>query len=136
MAKTPVKDVVIWSKHIHGEDLVARLAALRGGETIELSVDGFRGVWRKMSDGKDGRATPGIRPIGAAQTFWKELYASRRGAVVDLNVVDEASKSGGLIYPAGNMDERKAALDRFLALAGQGYRSDGRTLTRDEMHED
>ena len=140
MAKTAVKDVVIWAKHVHGGDVAARLAALPGGEIVEVVVDGFRGTWRKMADGKDGRATPGIRPIGAAQAFWKALYAARRGIVIDVELVsaeDAAKPPKGLIYPAsaGSDHDREAALRRFLSLAGQGYRSEGRTITRDEMHE-
>jgi hypothetical protein len=140
MAKTAVRDVVIWAKHVHGGDVAERLAALPGGETIEVIVDGFRGTWRKMADGRDGRATPGIRPVGAAQTFWKELYAARRGAVVDVQIVsgDATSRHAApLIYPAsaGADCDREAALRRFLSLGGQGYRSEGRTMTRDEMHE-
>jgi hypothetical protein len=135
MAKTPVRDVVIWAKHIHGDgELLASLEALRGGDTIDLIVDGVRGVWRKMADGKDGRRTPGIRPIGAAQTFWKDLYASRRGDVVD---VELAERGGMVIYPplGRTEEEREAALQRFLSFCREGHSSDGRTMTRDEMHE-
>ena len=135
MAKTPVKDVVIWAKHIHGEDeLVARLNALRGGETIELRIDGFRGTWRKMADGRDGRSTPGIRPIGAAQTFWKELYASRRGDVVDVES-EQFGPPPVIHHPPGVREDQDAAWERLRALMNAGYRSEGRTMTRDEMNE-
>jgi len=138
MAKTPVRDVVIWAKHIHGDgELLATLEALRGGETIDLIVDGVRGVWRKMSDGKDGRRTRGIRPIGAAQTVWKQLYASRRGEVVDVELDQTGRDSGLVIYPplGRTEEERSAALKRFLASGRLGHGSEGRTITRDEMHE-
>ena len=135
MAKTPVRDVVIWAKHIHGEDqLVARLNAMQGGETIELRIDGFSGTWRKMTDGRDGRSTPGIRPIGAAQAFWRELYASRRGDVVDV----EPAQLGPppVVYPPpGALEEQDAAWERLRALMNAGYRSEGRTMTRDEANE-
>ncbi len=138
MAKTPVSDGVIWAKHIHGDNkLLSHLAALRGGETIELLVDGVRGVWRKMSDGKDGRPTSGLRPIGTTQTFWKNLYAARRGEVVDVELADAGAAPGPVLYPALAVteEERTAALERFLAFGRMGYSSEGRTMTRDEMHE-
>jgi hypothetical protein len=62
MARTAVRDVVIWVKHIHGEDVSRRVLDLQGGETLDLVVDGIRGAWRKMDDGRDGRPTMGIRP--------------------------------------------------------------------------
>ena len=139
MAKTPVRDPVIWARHIHGEDDVwGRLVALRGGETIDLVVDGVRGTWRKMSDGKDGRRTNGIRPIGAAQAFWKELYDSRRGELVELELAEPAAKANPVIYPAlgRTPEERQSALERLLSFNIDGrYSSEGRTMTRDEMHE-
>lgn len=141
MAKTPVSDVVIWAKHIHGDsEMLARLNALRGGETIELLIDGVPGVWRKMSDGKDGRPTSGLRPIGAAQTFWKDLYAARRGEVVELQLAPDElfqiTPNPSIIEESpATMEERMAALERFLSLGRMGYSSEGRTMTRDEMHE-
>ena len=138
MAKTPVRDVVIWAKHVHGDgELLTALTALRGGETIDLLVDGVRGVWRKMADGRDGRSTNGIRPVGSAQTFWKELYASRRGDVVEVELAQPGAKDAPVIYPAlgRTQEERMAALERFLAFGRMGYGSEGRTMTRDEMHE-
>jgi len=138
MAKTPVRDVVIWAKHIHGDgELLATLEALHGGETIDLVVDGVRGVWSKMADGKDGRRTRGIRPVGAAQTVWKELYASRRGDVVDVELAGDERDAGMVIYPplGRTEEERSAALERFLASGRLGHDSGGRTMTRDEMHE-
>ncbi len=135
MARTPIRDVVIWAKHIHGEDeLVARLNALRSGETIELRVDGFHGTWRKMADGRDGRSTLGIRPIGAAQTFWRELYASRRGEVVD--VESSQLESPPIVHhPPGTGEDQDAAWERLRILMNAGYRSEGRLMTRDEMNE-
>ena len=113
---------------------MARLNALRGGETIELRVDGFNGTWRKMADGRDGRSTLGIRPIGAAQTFWKELYASRRGEIVDVEVTQPLSPPV-IHHPPGTREDQDAAWERLKALMNAGYRSQGRTLSRDEMNE-
>lgn len=147
MASTTVSDFVVWTRHIHGDEaLVARLVALRAGETIELRIDSVAGTWRKMDDGKDGRSTPGLRPLGKAKDHWGQLYDSRRGDVVGLEAVtpaatgvaedsrpfEPAPSSGKLVRTE---EGRKRALESFLGLAGQGWRSDGRTVTRDDMHD-
>jgi hypothetical protein len=145
MATTTVSDYVIWIKHIHDDPvLAARISAMRAGDTIDLEVDGAAGTWRKMDDGKDGRATPGLRPIGVAQTAWSNLFKTRRGQVVRIEA--KASVPGvseGLTAPyraaltslLRSDAEREAALAALLDGGRQGCRSEGRTLSRDEMHE-
>lgn len=82
-----IKDFVIWLKHLHGDpSLKVRIDGLAAGELIELSVDGEAGVWEKMSDGADGRPTPGIKPFGRAKEHWHSLYAARRGDVVSIQI--------------------------------------------------
>jgi len=144
MANATISDYVIWAKHIHDDaSLTARVLGMRAGETIELEIDGERGAWRKMDNGKDGRPTPGLRPIGAAQDHWRELYKSRRGQVVSLDVVREAQglAERGVAFQATAAQflradaERMAALAALLDGARQGSRSEGRTLSRDEMHD-
>jgi hypothetical protein len=140
---TTVSDFVIWAKHVHGDSqLRARIADLAPGETIELRVAGEAGAWRKMDDGKDGRPTPGIRPLGKAQEAWRALYRSRRGETVALEAVDGmgegATPFSGLLPvspPATATADREAALQSLLDLAGQGWRSGGRRLDRDALHE-
>ena len=147
MATTTVSDYVIWAKHIHDDnELVERVRSMWSGQTIRLEVDGVRGTWRKMDDGADGRPTMGLKPVGAAQEVWRYLFKHRRGEVVTLKVAEEfggmaeASSfavSGALIFaPLGKtVEEREAALAALLDGARQGYSSDGRAMTRDEMHE-
>jgi hypothetical protein len=147
MASTTVSDYVIWAKHIHDDpDLVQRVLAMWAGETIQLEVDGVRGTWRKMDDGADGRPTPGMRPVGSAQEVWRYLYKRRRGEVVSLRVIEpspgvseasEAERRERLIFPplGKTQEERDAALAALLDAWRQGYSSEGRTMTRDEMHE-
>jgi len=148
MASTTVSDYVIWAKHIHDDpELVQRVLAKWAGETIQLEVDGVRGVWRKMDDGADGRPTPGIRPIGAAQEVWRYLYKRRRGDVVSLKVVEshpgvaeasEADRRERLLFPPlGKTEaEREAALDAFLAIGREGrWRSDAPYGPRDELYD-
>jgi len=147
MATTTVSDYVIWAKHIHDDpELVERVRSMWAGQTIRLEVDGVRGTWRKMDDGADGRPTPGLRPVGAAQEVWRYLFKHRRGEVVVLKVIEDApggmaedpavAQGGALLFaPLGRTaEEREAALAALLDGARQGYSSDGRAMTRDEMH--
>jgi hypothetical protein len=123
---------------LHGDPAVAaRVAALRPGQTIQLSVDGVAGSWRKMDQGKDGRPTPGIRPLGAAQQFWRELYRSRRGAVVSIRLIDDTEDRVAQTSdrPGPGQSERAAALTALLAMRGQGWASDGTPFDRDMAHE-
>lgn len=134
-ARTVIRDYVIWSKHLHGDlSLPARIEALEAGETIELAVDGVPGTWTKMARGKDGRPTPGIRPVGSAQALWRELYEKRRGKEVSVRSIGDDRP---VIYPAlaRTSEEREAAITSLLSVVGKGYRSDGTGWTRDEMHE-
>ncbi len=155
MATTTISDYVIWTKHIHDDAVLAeRLTHLGEGETIALRIDGVVGMWLKMRNGADGRPTPGLKPLGRTQAFWNELFKSRRGDVVSL--VYEAEVATGVVEadappfrhaaaPA-NLDgaigrlvrtqaDRDAALAALLDGAKGGWRSEGRTMTRDEMHE-
>jgi hypothetical protein len=141
VARTTISDFVIWAKQIHDDENIGkRIAALHAGQTIDLVVDGVRGVWRKMDDGKDGRPTRGVRPLGRARVFWRTLYESRRGDVVTVELpVDEtrAPQELAIVFPplAQTEEERHAALQALLEAGRQGWRSKGRRMTRDEMHE-
>ncbi len=85
MAVVEVRDHALWIKHVHGdEDLSARLRGLSAGALIELAVDGVRGHWKKMADGKDGRPTDGLRALGTARHEWLELQAER-GRLVSIS---------------------------------------------------
>ncbi|MEJ0067210.1 MAG: hypothetical protein WDM85_18860 [Caulobacteraceae bacterium] len=147
MASTTVSDYVIWAKHIHDDpDLAQRVLAMWAGETILLEVDGVRGTWRKMDDGSDGRPTPGIRPVGAAQEVWRYLYRRRRGEVVTLKVVEanpgvaeasDAERREKLLFPplGKTQAERDAALHELLNFYKLDYRSDGPYGPRDELYD-
>ena len=79
MGMVEIRDHSIWIKHIHSDnELVDKLLALPGGELVELEIDGFRGMWKKMDDGKDGRQTNGVKPLGKAQEQWNDLQIRRR----------------------------------------------------------
>jgi hypothetical protein len=149
VATTTISDYVIWTKHIHGDaglaDDIVRLAA---GEIIELRIDDVSGTWRKMDDGRDGRPTSGLRPLGRTATFWNGLYKSRRGDVVSLERSEPAAagfrEADALAYKSAgpavtklvrSEADRRAALSALLDAAKGGWRSDGEPMTRDEMHE-
>ena len=151
MAVTTVSDFVIWTKHIHDDpQLVARIEAMKAGETVSLVADGLVGTWRKMDDGRDGRRTSGIRPIGDAKKAWTALYQTRRGDTVALMLAREPGglELGGLseegarfdpgdriIRTTASEEERAAAIAMLLASSEKGWRSDGKPMSRDEMHE-
>jgi len=85
MAHLRIRDDAIWAKHIEGDDrLRSAILAMGEGRTIDLEVDGIGGSWVKMRDGKDGRPTDGLRPVGPMRDVWKRMQA-RRGEVVEVN---------------------------------------------------
>lgn len=138
MGKIVVSDDVIWAKHILGDsDLIQTLSGLPGGEPVALIIDGVEGQWCKMEDGKDGRPTKGLRPVGRTKAFWKALYQDRRGEAVPIDLVRSVtSRQSNLFAPLARSEaEREAALQALLGQVGQGWRSAGRTVSRDEMHE-
>jgi hypothetical protein len=147
MTTTTASDYVIWTKHIHGNAaFAASVAAMAAGETIMLRVDGHEGLWRKMDDGKDGRPTSGIRPVGSAQDHWRQLFRTARGKVVRIEPVAASGVMAEAPAPyvaaraavtrfVRTDAERAAALAALLDGAAQGWRSDGSALSRDEMHE-
>jgi len=88
MGYTVIRDNAIWVKSIEGnEALRRRLVDLPGGAAIDLVVDGRIGRWEKMRDGRDGRRTDGIKPIGPMRETWTALQAER-GRIVEINEVD------------------------------------------------
>lgn len=137
MTATVVSDYVIWAKHLDG-DTRARVLSLRAGEVLTLAVDGVVGAWRKMDDGRDGRPTPGLKPVGRTADFWRDLYDRRRGEMVDVDLADGDRANTRLpIYPAlaKTEEERRASIDAFLAAGEEGWRSEGPYGPRDELYD-
>ena len=78
MGYVRLNDDAIWVRRIEGDKaLREEILALPGGVRIELEVDGVTGTWEKMKDGKDGRPTNGLRPIGPMRDVWKSMQARR-----------------------------------------------------------
>jgi hypothetical protein len=84
MSVVEIRDYALWPKHIHqNEALKEKLLDLAAADLIELEVKGFRGMWKKMDDGKDGRPTPGIKALGKAKEHWHSLQ-DQRGELVSI----------------------------------------------------
>lgn len=88
-AQVEVRDHVLWIRHIvGGAELKAWLEQIPSGASVRLVVDGVGGDWRKMDDGKDGRPTPGFKPVTEpGRSRWHDLQ-DRRGAHVGLAIQD------------------------------------------------
>jgi hypothetical protein len=80
------------------------------------------------------------------EEVWRYLSKRRRGELVSLKVVEsasgvseasEAERREKLIFPplGKTQEERDVALHALLNARRQGYSSEGRTMTREEMHE-
>jgi len=90
MGYVEITDDSIWAKQIEGaKALKERILSLSPGELIELEIDGIVGQWEKMRNGKDGRATKGIKPVGPMKEVWKRFQA-RRGELVQVREVRTA----------------------------------------------
>lgn len=99
MAYVTIRDDAVWASHIQGDPrLKERIHSLSAGEVIELEVDGIIGQWEKMRSGRDGRPTPGIRPIGPMLQTWKQ-FQKRRGETVP---VREARVADSYLAALGN----------------------------------
>jgi hypothetical protein len=84
MGYIKIRDNAVWAKHIEGDELLrSRIISLSQGDTIDLEVDGVAGVWQKSNDGRDGRPTAAVKPIGAMREVWTR-FQSRRGEIVPI----------------------------------------------------
>ena len=85
MSVVEVRDHALWAKHIYGnEQLRDKILGLPQGKLIELVIDGWRGTWVKMDDGKDGRPTPGLKALGEGRRKWHAMK-EMRGALVPID---------------------------------------------------
>ncbi|KAA5805306.1 hypothetical protein F1654_04830 [Alkalicaulis satelles] len=145
-AQVKVADWSLWLKHISGDPaLTKRLASLKAGETVTLTVGGHKGVWEKKADGKDGRPTGGLKPLDDdTRKAWFGLYKTRRGALVDIALApSEGSPARRSARPQARADvleaaspaDKEAAWAAFTALRQAGWRFDSRPSGRDALHE-
>src|SRR5271169_3307054 len=82
MVYVVISHETIWAKQIEGgKALKDKILSLAPGEVIELEVVGIVGGWEKMRNGRDGRATMGLKPIGPMKEIWQRLQSRRRDVV-------------------------------------------------------
>ncbi len=91
MAKVEIRDDAIWISHIEsGKALQERLMALKAGDSLDLEVNGVVGTWERMRDGRDGRPTPGIKPVAEMRQVWARMR-EHTGRIVDIREVVTAT---------------------------------------------
>jgi hypothetical protein len=81
-------DDAIWLKNVNADsNTIAILRQIPAGTKLKLEVEGVRGDWQRMADGKDGRPTLGLKPVGKTLEFWKSMKP-RRGEHLEFKIVD------------------------------------------------
>ena len=88
MGKLLNNDDAIWLKHVSADsDTVAMLHRIPAGAKLKIEIEGISGEWQRMADGKDGRPTLGLKPVGPTVDFWKSMK-SRRGELLQFKIID------------------------------------------------
>ena len=88
MARVRIVDDSVWFRHIDGDEpLRQRLQSLKAGDAIDLSVDGVRGRWVRMQDGRDGRPTLGIKPVADMKDVWAR-WRKEPPRIVDIHLLE------------------------------------------------
>lgn len=88
MATLLNNDDAIWLKHVKADaNAMALLRQVPAGTPLILQIEGVTGDWVRMADGKDGRPTLGLKPVGKTVAFWNSMK-SRRGEYLDFKIVD------------------------------------------------
>lgn len=81
-------DDVIWIKNVNADEgTLALLRQLQAGTRLKLEIEGKRGDWERMADGKDNRPTYGLKPVAGTVDFWKAMK-SRRGEKLEFKILD------------------------------------------------
>ena len=87
-----VNDDAIWLKSIDADaNLIALLGQLEQGTPVYLEIEGGQLRFEKMRDGRDGRPTPGLKPVGESRDVWKRFRDTRRGERLAFRVVEQKS---------------------------------------------
>jgi hypothetical protein len=88
MATVLNNDDAIWLKHVKADaNALALLRQVPAGTALRLEIEGVAGDWVRMADGRDGRPTLGLKPVGKTLTFWKSMK-SRRGEYLEFKIVN------------------------------------------------
>ncbi|HVE82044.1 MAG TPA: hypothetical protein VND93_04330 [Myxococcales bacterium] len=146
MANVQIRDTSLWTKHIDGDpELKRKLEALGAGERVWLRVGGKLACFEKMRPGPNG-PMPGLKPVDETRELWSQLYPSRKGQRVEIDLEETpppgapaaspvAGSRGQPEWAAASDEERDAAWEAFKALTRAGWRSDGAGGERDDLHE-
>jgi hypothetical protein len=88
MATLLCNDDAIWFKHIDADsNILALLSQLPAGTRIAMNIEGITGSWQRMADGKDGRPTLGLKPVGATVEAWKKVRAKRSKERLNFRII-------------------------------------------------
>jgi hypothetical protein len=101
-----IRDNALWAKHLEDAELRELIIALPQGRPITLLVDGTPVRFLKMSDGRDGRPTQGLKPAPEHKHLWDALQPLR-GSQVTISLPDPY-----LVYLDGFLSEWNSAGDR------------------------
>ena len=86
-----IRDDSLWIKHVNiDEDALALLGYMPENTRVIFEIAGTQGEFAKMADGKDGRPTPGYKPIGPMKEFWSKLQ-QKRGDFVSFKIIERKS---------------------------------------------
>jgi hypothetical protein len=81
-------DNAIWLKHVNADaNVLALLRQVPAGTGLKLEIEGVVGDWERMANGKDGRPTLGLKPVGKTLAFWNSMSA-RRGEHLEFKIID------------------------------------------------
>ena len=112
--QTRIRDHAIWFKDISDPELLERFEKLAPDESLVLNIDGVVGRWKRMKNGKDGRPTFAIRPIGEMKTIWNEWFRKRRGeriTLLEAQMADDYLKHTAELFSEWSSPEDEAAFN-------------------------
>lgn len=86
-----IRDDSLWIKHVNiDEDALALLGYMPENTKITFEINGTEVEFAKMADGKDGRPTPGYKPVGENKKVWSDLQ-TKRPLTVSFRIVERKS---------------------------------------------
>ncbi len=81
-------DDAIWLKNVNADPQTkALLSQLAAGTRLKIEIEGVKGDWERMANGRDGRPTYGLKPVGETLLYWKTMK-SRRGELLNFRIID------------------------------------------------
>ena len=85
MNEIEIRDVVLWPKHIRGDEgLREALLGLDAERVAILRIDGVTSAWVRMDQGKNADPVPGLKPACDLTKEWWRAMRDRRGEFVSI----------------------------------------------------